>query len=485
MSQPLSRGLGSALLARKSVDRIVADNAAVDTHDASHGAGLKRSMGVVHLTALSIGASLGTGIFVILGEATPKAGPAVIVSFVLAAVTALFSALSYAEMASSIPVSGSSYSYTYATIGEFFAWVCGWCLLLEYGVSIAAVAVGWGQYINELLNDIFGYQLPETLAAPPGDGGTVNIPSMVIVALAALVLLGGAKESAVLNTVMVGLKLVVLVFFCAVAFTAFKAGNLSPFAPLGVAGVTAAASQVFFSYIGFDAASTAANEAKNPQRDLPRAIIYSLGIITVLYCLVALAALGAMRWAEFGGSEASLAKVLASVTHSTWPAVILSIGAVVAIASVVLAVLYGQTRILYTMSKDGLVPPVFARVSRRSRVPAANIVIVAVLVGLLAGLVPLGELANATSIGSLFAFALVNIAVIVLRYKRPDLERKFRTPLFPVVPVIGVALCGYLLEKLEAPTWIAFGLWTVVGLAVYFGYGIRRSRLRAREAEHA
>ncbi|ADG78044.1 Amino acid permease-associated region OS=Tsukamurella paurometabola (strain ATCC 8368 / DSM/ CCUG 35730 / CIP 100753 / JCM 10117 / KCTC 9821 / NBRC 16120/ NCIMB 702349 / NCTC 13040) OX=521096 GN=Tpau_1416 PE=4 SV=1 [Tsukamurella paurometabola] len=478
-----------ALIARKPVDRILIDSAA------EHGDGptLKRSMGLGHLTALSIGASLGTGIFVILGEATPEAGPAVIVAFILAAVTALFSALSYAELAGTIPVSGSSYSYAYATIGEFFAWVCGWCLLLEYGVSIAAVAVGWGQYINELSRTLFDVELPTALTAPPGDGGVVNIPAMVIVALACVILMGGATESARLNTAMVILKVCVLVFFCAIAFTAFKSSNLSPFMPFGVGGMTAAAAMVFFSYIGFDAASTAGNEAKNPRRDLPRAIILSLAIITVLYCLVALAAVGAMPWQEFGGTEASLAKVLTDVTQSTWPAVVLSIGAVVAIASVVLAVMYGQTRILYTMGKDGLVPSVFAKVNARTRVPVRNILIVGTIVALLAGLVPLGELANATSIGSLFAFALVNIGVIVLRNTRPDLDRTFTTPLtirfqydgrtvyLPLVPVLGVVFCTLLMFQMKAPTWIAFALWTMLGLGVYFAYGYRNSRMRDSE----
>lgn len=462
-----------ALLARKPVDRILADSAA--EHD---GPQLKRSMGLGHLTALSIGASLGTGIFVILGEATPLAGPAVIVAFVLAAVTALFSALSYAELAGTIPVSGSSYSYAYATLGELFAWICGWCLLLEYGVSVAAVAVGWGQYINELLRTLFDVELPTALTAPPGDGGVVNVPSMIIVALACLVLVGGATESARLNTAMVVLKVCVLIFFCAIAFTAFRAGNLSPFMPLGMDGMKAAAAMVFFSYIGFDAASTAGNEAKDPRRDLPRAIILSLAIITVLYCLVALAAVGAMPWQDFGGTEASLAVILTDVTDSTWPSVILSAGAVIAIASVVLAVMYGQTRILYTMGRDGLVPPVFAKVSPRTFVPVRNILIVGALIAVLAGLVPLGELANATSIGSLFAFALVNVGVIVLRRTRPDLPRAFKTPLFPLIPVLGIGFCVYLMLQLEAPTWIAFGIWSAVGLLFYFAYGYRHSRLR-------
>jgi APA family basic amino acid/polyamine antiporter len=408
----------------------------------------------------------------------PLAGPAVVLGFVLAAVTALFSALSYAELAGSIPVSGSSYSYTYATMGELVAWVCGWLLMLEYGVSVAAVAVGWGAYIDDLAANTVGAVLPEALSAPPGDGGVVNVPAMVVVLLAMALLLRGTSESARVNTAMVVLKVGVLLFFCVVAFTAFRAGNLAPFVPMGVAGITAAASQAFFSYIGFDAASTAGDEARDPRRDLPRAIVLSLLVVTVVYCLVALAAVGAVPWPQISGSEAALADVLALATGQTWTAVLLSIGAVIAIASVVLTVLYGQTRILYAMSRDGLVPPVFSRVSRRRRIPVANTVIVSVVIALLAGLVPLGELANATSIGTLFAFALVNVGVIILRRSRPDLPRTFRTPLYPLTPVLGVLFCLLLVAGLGSATWLVFLAWMLVGLAVYFGYGYRHSALR-------
>lgn len=468
-----------SIFERKPVDQVVSDS-----EGSGDAPGLKRTMGVVHLTALSIGASLGTGIFVILGEATPKAGPAVILAFILAAMTAMFSALSYAEMAARVPVSGSSYSYAYATVGELVAWVCGWCLLLEYAVSVAAVAVGWGQYINELLNSVIGLQLPDIIIAGPGAGGMINLPAAVVVIVAAIVLLAGGTESALINTLMVLLKIIVLLFFCVVAFTAFKDGNLTPFAPMGVAGVTAAASQVFFSYIGFDAASTAANEAKNPQRDLPRAIIASLIIITALYCLVALAAVGAMHWTDLGGSEAALAAVLTEATSQTWPAVILSIGAVIAITSVVLSVMYGQTRILYTMSRDGLVPPIFAKVSSKSHVPAANIIIVTVCVAILAALIPLGQLADATSIGALVAFTIVNSAVIILRKRQPIQPGEgFRTPLFPLIPVLGVAFCVLLLSQLGITTWIAFLIWTAVGLVVYFVYSRSHSALNRPDGD--
>jgi basic amino acid/polyamine antiporter, APA family len=405
-----------------------------------------------------------------------------VLGFVLAAVTALFSALSYAELAGSIPVSGSSYSYTYATMGELVAWVCGWCLMLEYGVSVAAVAVGWGAYIDDLASGTVGAVLPEVLSAPPGDGGIVNVPAVVVVLLAMVLLLGGTSESAKVNTAMVVLKVGVLLFFCVVAFTAFRAGNLAPFVPMGLAGVTAAASQAFFSYIGFDAASTAGDEARDARRDLPRAIVLSLAVVTVVYVLVALAAVGAVPWPQISGSEAALADVLNLATGQTWTAVLLSIGAVIAIASVVLTVLYGQTRILYAMSRDGLVPPVFSRVSARRRIPVANTVIVSVLIALLAGLIPLGELANATSIGTLFAFALVNVGVILLRGTRPDLPRTFRTPLYPLTPVLGVLFCVLLVFGLGTATWLVFLAWTLVGLAVYFGYGYRHSALRTPPA---
>ncbi|NUW39935.1 amino acid permease [Nonomuraea rhodomycinica] len=446
------------------------------------GGELRRTMSLWQLTLFSVGATLGTGIFVILGQAVPKAGPAVVLSFVLAAVTALFSALSYAELAGTIPVSGSSYSYAYATLGELIAWVCGWCLMLEYAVSVAAVAVGWGQYLNSFLHSLFGWTLPTAIIASPGqDGGVINLAAILIVVLATWVLLYGASESATANAVFVLVKVVVLLFFCVVAFSAFQAGNFTPFAPLGVAGITAAASQVFFSYIGFDAASTAGEEARNPKRDLPLAIILSLVIVTVLYVLVAAAAVGAMHWTRFDpeSTEASLAQIADLATGSTWAGLIVSFGAVIAIASVVLTVIYGQTRILFAMSRDGLIPRVFQKVNPRHQVPVANTLIVAAFISVLAGFVPLGQLAEATSIGTLFAFLIVNIGVLVLRYRSPELPRSFRTPFFPLTPVLGAIFCALVMAGLAGVTWLAFGLWMLVGMAGYFLYGFRKSRLNA------
>ena len=466
-------GLGAQLLRRKPINQMV--------EEAGNGEGgtpLRRSFGVLQLTMISVGATLGTGILVILGESVPLAGPAIWISFVIAGFAALLSAVSYAEMAGLVPVAGSSYSYSYATMGEGMAWICGWCLVLEYAVSVAAVAVGAGQYVNETLG-VFGLALPDALALSPVEGGAVNISAVVIVLLAMVLLVRGARESAWINTAIVAVKVGILVFFCAVAFTAFNAGNFEPLMPMGAAGVSAAASRVFFSYIGFDAASTAGEEAKNPKRDLPRAIMLSMLIVTSIYVLVAVAAIGARPWGWFDGTEAALVQILQETTHQPWIALVFAVGAVMAIASIVLTVLYGQTRILLSMSRDGLVPKVFGRVSRRTGTPVAGTLIVGTAVALTAGFIPLGALADATSIGTLFAFALVNVAVIYLRRNRPDLKRNFRVPLYPLTPILGTLMCAYLMANLGAETWLVFGAWMLVGIGLYFGYGRRNSKVAA------
>lgn len=440
--------------------------------------GLKRSIGVVSLTMLSVGSIVGTGIFVILGIAVPEAGPAVVLSFILAGITCAFSALSYAELASTIPVSGSSYSYTYATMGELIAWVCGWCLMLMYGVSVAAVAVGWSQYITEFFS-LIGIDLSGPLMNAPDAGGIVNLPAIIVVLLAAFLLTRGASESAKINAVLVFVKISILLMFSVIAFTAFNAGNFAPFIPMGMAGVTSAAALVFFSFIGFDTAATAGEEAKNPKRDLPRAIIASLIIATTIYVIVVVAAIGAQPWEAFegAGGEAALSKILSDIVPSAWPSIVLSIGAVVSIFSVVLAVMYGQTRILFAMSRDGLLPKVFQKVTKRRQIPLMNTIIVSVIIMVLAGFLPLGPLAEATSIGTLFVFGLVNVGVIVLRVKKPDLERGFRVPGYPVVPILGVLTCAVLFFSLSVSTWIVFVVWMIIGLVFYFSYGYRKSKL--------
>ncbi|MDV5144375.1 amino acid permease [Streptomyces sp. SBC-4] len=471
---PKTSALG-ALTRRKPVERLVMEGGQ------GEGGSLRRSLTMWQLTMISIGATLGTGIFVVLGDAAPKAGPAVTISFVIAGLTALFSALSYAELAGSVPVSGSSYSYAYATMGELVAWVCGWCLVLEYGVSVAAVAVGWGEYLNELLDGTLGFTIPEQISSPMGEGGFINLPALVVVLLAMVFLMRGAKESARINSIMVAVKIVTLLLFIGIGFLGIKGGNYTPLAPLGIMGISAGAATLFFSYIGFDAASTAGEEAKNPKRDLPRAIMLSLLIVTVLYVLVAFVAVGAMPWQDFEDTEAALAQIMTDVSGHTFWGVVLAAGAVVAIASVVFAVLYGQTRILFAMSRDGLVPRVFARVDAKSGAPRANVVIVSLFCGTLAAFIPLGKLADATSIGTLFAFGLVNVAVVILRRTRPDLPRTFKVALFPITPILGLLACGYMMFSLDMATWIVFGGWMVAGLVFYFQYGIRRSRLAASE----
>jgi basic amino acid/polyamine antiporter, APA family len=444
---------------------------------------LRRVVGLLDLSALGLGAIIGTGIFVIIGEAITDSGPSILLSFVLAGVTCAFSALSYAELASSIPVSGSAYTYAYATLGELVAWIIGWDLILEYGVSVAAIAVGWGQYFNELLDSAFGITLPDAIANPPGEGGTVNLPAVFVVLAVAVLLISGMRKSARTNTVMVIIKTSILVLFIVLAFTAFNSDNLTPFFRGGSDGVVSAAALIFFAYIGFDAISTSGEETKNPQRDLPIAIIGSLAIATVLYCLVAVAATGALPYDQLKGASAPLATVLEDGAGMPWGATVISVGALIAITSVVLTILYGQTRIMFAMSRDGLVPRSFSRVNERTGTPIGLTIGFALFIAVIAAVVPLKEIALLVNIGTLFAFVLVNIGVIILRRTRPDMERGFRVPLVPVVPIIGCLLCIYLMTKLTGLTWLRFGIWMALGLAFYFAYGRRHSRLRLAGTE--
>jgi APA family basic amino acid/polyamine antiporter len=444
--------------------------------------GLKRAVGVLDLTALGIGAIIGTGIFVILGEAIGDAGPAIILSFVLAGLTCAFSALAFAELASTIPVAGSAYTYSYATMGELIAWIIGWDLILEYAVSVAAVSVGWGQYFNDLLDTLFGISLPESIAGPPGEGGVVNVPAVFIVLAVTAVLCYGIRESARANSVMVVLKLAVLALFLVLGVTAFTSDNLSPFTPNGVDGVVTAASVIFFAYIGFDAVSTSGEETRNPSRDLPIAIVGSLAIATILYILVAVVAVGALPSDQLSGAEAPLATAIDEGAGFGWASSIISFGALVAITSVVLTILYGQTRIMFAMARDGLVPRRIAYVHPKTRTPLYITAGFGILIAIIAAFVPLAEIVKLVNIGTLFAFILVNVGVIILRRTRPDLKRGFRVPLVPWFPIVGSLLCLYLMRYLDRDTWIRFVVWLVIGFAIYFLYGRRHSRLRLGEA---
>ncbi|WP_428951708.1 amino acid permease [Streptomyces sp. cg35] len=443
------------------------------------GHGLKRTMGLFQLVCFGVGAIVGTGIFVGLSDTVAEAGPAVIVSFVLAAITCIFTAFSFAELGGAIPVSGSSYSFAYATLGERVAFLVGWCLLLEYGVSVSAVAVGWSQYLNELLNSLFGHQLPQALSAGPGDGGVINLPAVIVILMAATLLVRGIRESARATAAMAVLKIGILVAFCVIGYSAFQAGNLAPFMAAGIGGVTSGASLAFFSYIGFDAITTAGEEVKNPRRNIPIAILICIGVVTLLYCAVAVAAIGALGADAVGDKPAALSLVVNQVTDSTVGGGIIAFGAVVAIASVVLAVMYGQTRILMSMSRDGLIPRVFERVSPRTATPVANTWIVALVFAVPAAFSSLDVVVNLTTIGTLAIMAVVNVAVVALRRAHPELTRSFRVPLYPLSPALGVAMCLYLIWGTGWTTWVQFAVFLVVGALVYAFYGRRHSRLGA------
>ncbi len=447
----------------------------------AHGASenLNRTIGVFQLTMFGVGATVGTGIFFVLSEAVPQAGPGVIVSFLIAGVAAGLAAICYAELASAVPVSGSTYSYAYTTLGEVVAMAVAACLLLEYGVSTAAVAVGWSQYVNKLLENFLGYQLPVSLSAAPWDEdpGIINLPAVVLVGLCALLLIRGASESAKVNTVMVLIKLGVLTMFSVIAFTAFDTDRFAEFAPFGAGGIGAAAGTIFFSYIGLDAVSTAGDEVKDPQRTMPRALIAALITVTSVYLLVTFAAIGAQQWGDFGGQKAGLAVILDHVTGANYWGTVLAAGAVISIFSVTLVTLYGQTRILFAMGRDGLLPPLFAKVNARTMTPVNNTIIVAIIVSILAGLIPLDKLADMVSIGTLVAFITVSVGVIILRRREPDLPRGFRVPGYPVTPVLSVLACGYILYSLHWYTWIAFSGWVAIVLAFYFIWGRHHSAL--------
>jgi APA family basic amino acid/polyamine antiporter len=467
----------TGVFATKPIDVLVKETEEKETQ-------LRKAVGALDLTALGLGAIIGTGIFVIIGEAITTSGPSIVLAFVLAGVTCMFSALAFAELASAIPVAGSAYTYSYATLGELAAWIIGWDLILEYGVSIAAVAVGWGAYFNELLDSLFGLSLPDSIANPPGEeGGKVNVPAAFLVLAVTGVLMVGVRETARTNTIMVFVKLVILLLFLVLGVTAFTADNFSPFfvEGEGVGGMVTAASLIFFAYIGFDAVSTSSEEVKEPARDLPRAIIGSLAIATTLYILVAAVATGALPFDQLKGQDAPLAQALSEGAGLEWGAEVISFGALVAITSVVLTLLFGQSRILFAMSRDGLMPRAVSKVNLRTRTPVRIIGACGVLFAILAAFVPLKEIVELVNIGTLFAFVVVNIGVIILRRTRPDLPRGYRVPFVPWFPIMGTALCIYLMADLPGTTWWRFLIWMAIGLAIYVLYGRTHSRLRRGE----
>ncbi len=489
----------------------------MNKHDAANdattvsGDSLHRTLGVFSLTMLGVGGTIGTGIFFTLAEAVPKAGPAVILSFLIAAFTAGLTALCYAELASRIPASGSSYSYIYATVGEFFAYIVAACLLLEFELAASATAIGWSAYLNNFIENAFGWHIPLALRSPMivlGANGSefhwsqINLPPVILIFLCGVLLLRGVRESIGVNTVMVLIKIAILIFFAVIALSGFNADNFTPFFNTdtskgfaGMTGVTAAAATVFFSFIGLDGVATGGAEAKNPRRDVPLAVIAALLIVTVCYMLVAVTALGAQAAGKFDGQDAGLAVILQNVTGKVWPAVVLSAGAVISVFSVTLASLYGQTRILYAVSRDGLIGRVFGEVSRKTKVPAKSTVIVCALAALISATVDSGYLWDMVSMGTLVAFGVVSAAVPVMRRKliradtkamagaitqasAPAQPKGFRVPFGPyLIPTLSILSCLYIIKDLSVTTYTVFGVWMLLAVGGYFVYGMKHSTL--------
>jgi APA family basic amino acid/polyamine antiporter len=483
--------MDSNLFKVKSIERIVSDAE-------EGGKALKRSLSAWDLTLLGIGAIIGTGIFVLTGTAAAnQAGPAITMSYLAAGLACAFAALCYAEFASMIPVAGSAYTYAYATLGELVAWMIGWDLILEYAVGSMTVAIGWSGYMQRLMQGV-GLAMPTALSAAP-PVGIINLLAVLIVLVIMVLLVVGIRESARANAIMVGIKLVAVLFFLAAGFTFVRPENWSPFAPYGWSGIMAAAAVVFFAYIGFDAVSTTAEEAKNPKRDLPIGIIASLVVCTALYLAVAAVLSGIVPVVQFRSAADALPGVAVvpteesvrflnapvayalSVINQDWAAYLVSAGAVAGITSVLLVMLLSQPRIFFAMSRDGLLPRNVSKVHPRFGTPYITTIITCVIVALVAGVTQIQTVGEMTSIGTLFAFVVVCAAVLMLRYKRPDAHRPFRVPGGPVFPVLGILSCAYLMLSLPVITWARFLVWLDIGLIIYWFYGRTNSPLRNPE----
>ena len=496
------------LFRTKSLDALIASGDAAEHK-------LKRVLGPIDLIALGIGAIIGSGIFATVGTAVagdaarPGAGPAIVISFLLTAIACGFCGLCYAEFASLVPISGSAYTYAYATLGELVAWIIGWDLIIEYAVGNSAVAIAWAAYFHQLMSGI-GLHIPAWLAVDfrsagqaaatvAAAGGSIDPPialfyeawqthptllgvPIIFNALAAAIVLAvtwllviGVKESAIANNIMVGVKLVIIVFFVVFGIFYVKPENWSPFAPNGFAGIWVGASLIFYAYIGFDAISTAAEECKNPGRDMPIGIIGSLLICTVIYVVVALVLTGMVPADKLGVAD-PLAAAFAYVGAGLSAGVV-SFGAIIALTAVLLVFQYGQPRIFFSMSRDGLLPPIFSRVHPKYRTPHVTTIWTGVVVAAISGFANINEIVELTNIGTLFAFVLVCIGVIVLRRRDPQRPRKFKTPFVPWVPLAGIGCCIYLMAGLPVVTWIRFGIWLVIGAVIYIFYSQRKSRL--------
>jgi len=462
------------LFKKKSIDQLLAQS-----RGEGKGKSLKKVLGAFELTMLGIGAIIGTGIFVLTGIAAANySGPALIISFMISGAACAFAGLCYAELAAMVPVAGSAYTYGYVALGEIWAWIIGWDLLLEYAVCIAAVAIGWSGYMVSLFESV-GIHLPAALVNAPGvQGGVINLPAMLIIAAITALLIRGVSESAKFNNVIVGIKLVVILLFICIGVFHVHPSNWTPFMPYGWNGVFKGAAIIFFAYIGFDAVSTAAEEVKNPQRDLPIGIITSLVICTILYIVVSAILTGMVPYLQFKETAAPVAFALQKIGLN-WGSALVSIGAICGITSVLLVMMFGQTRILFAMSRDGLLPKVFGEVHPKFGTPAKSTVLVGIVTAITAGFTPIGVVAELTNIGTLAAFIIVAVSIIVLRKTRPDIKRDFKVPFSPVVPILAVLFCGFLITKLPMITMIRFVVWLAIGVVVYFVYSRHNSVISA------
>lgn len=454
------------------------------SHDDVHATGLKRCLSAFDLTFLGVGAIIGTGIFVLTGvAAATQAGPAVVVSFVISGIACAFAALAYSELASAVGGCGSAYGYSYAAFGELVAWIIGWDLILEYAVSTAAVANGWAGYFSNALM-VIGIPLPFSLSHAPSMGGVVNLPAVGIVLALMVLLIVGVRQSARSNTVMVFVKLTTIFIFISVAMFNVDLANWDPFMPFGwtstspegkPTGVFAGAAMVFFAYVGFDAVSTAAEEAKNPQRDVPIGIIFSLGFCTFIYIVVS-----GLLTSIVSYKDLNVSSPVAHALHLLgfdWASGLVATGVITGLTTVMLVLYYALTRVFFAMSRDGLLSPFFARVSPKTNTPVRVIVLCGVTIAIVAGFIPLGELAELVNIGTLAAFVLVCFGVIVLRIRQPELKRPFKNPFNPVFPMLGMLSCGALMAFLPLITWLRFGVWMAIGIVIYFSYSYHHSKL--------
>jgi APA family basic amino acid/polyamine antiporter len=456
--------------------------------NAEGGRRLRKTLSWPHLVALGVGAIVGTGIYTLTGVGADRAGPAVILAFAVAGVVCACAALAYAELATLIPRAGSAYTYTYSVLGETLAWIVGWSLILEYSLACSTVAVGWSAYLVGWLQSA-GIELPKVLLAGPHAGGIINLPAVIVALTIAGMLMAGTRESATVNIVLVVIKMVALAAFVLLAMPAFSADNLTPFAPYGLGsdagadgvkrGVMAAAAIVFFAFYGFDAVATSAEEAKNPGRDLTIGIIGSMAVCTAIYMLVAIAAVGAVNHAQVGDSAEPLAFVMRTLEHPL-AAKLIGLAALVALPSVILVMMYGQSRIFFVMARDGLLPHKLSAVSARTGSPVLITAVTGIFVAAIAGFFRLDEIAELANAGTLLAFIAVAVCMMILRKRSPDLPRVFRCPQPYVIGTLAVIGCAYLIQSLPEKTLVRFLYWNLIGIAIYFAYSRWRSRLRGQ-----